>query len=235
MATASIDELTERTSVVMDDLLAIQHTGELLRRITAGNLAAGLGPLITGLLLASGVSGTLPVANGGTGQTTLQAAINALLAASGALAQGDVFYYNGTNVTKLAAGTAGQRLITGGTGANPSWTSEVGYHTGDGGAVTQATNRSTGVTLNKLCGQITMNNASLAASANVSFVVTNSLVAATDTIVVNVATMATGLPVASILSVAAGSFTVMVRNVHASTADTTADVLNFAVVKAVNS
>jgi hypothetical protein len=52
---------------------------------------------------------------------TTQAQIDALLAASGALAQGDLFYRNATIVTKLAAGTAGHVLKTGGAGANPSW------------------------------------------------------------------------------------------------------------------
>lgn len=59
----------------------------------------------------------------------------------------------------------------------------LGYGTGSGGTVTQATNKSTGVTLNKPTGQITMNNAALAAGAIVTFVVTNSLVAQTDTVV----------------------------------------------------
>ena len=38
-----------------------------------------------------------------------------------------------------------------------------------GGTVTQATNKSTGVTLNTESGQITMNDAALAAAAEVSF------------------------------------------------------------------
>jgi hypothetical protein len=59
----------------------------------------------------------------------------------------------------------------------------LGYGTGSGGTVTQATNKSTTVTLNKPTGQITMNNAALAAGAIVTFVVTNSLVAQTDTVV----------------------------------------------------
>ena len=37
------------------------------------------------------------------------------------LAQGDLLYYNGTAWVRLGAGTNGQALITGGTGANPSW------------------------------------------------------------------------------------------------------------------
>lgn len=36
-------------------------------------------------------------------------------------AQGDILYHNGSNLVKLAAGTAGQKLQTNGVGANPSW------------------------------------------------------------------------------------------------------------------
>lgn len=38
------------------------------------------------------------------------------------LAQGDILYYNGTDWVRLGAGTSGQVLQTGGSGANPSWT-----------------------------------------------------------------------------------------------------------------
>lgn len=37
------------------------------------------------------------------------------------LAQGDVLYYNGTNLVNLGAGTSGQALVTQGAGANPTW------------------------------------------------------------------------------------------------------------------
>ncbi len=67
---------------------------------TSGLTFAG-GPVTTSGTFT--VAGTLALANGGTGQTTAQAAINALLAASGALVAGDVFWYNGTNVVRLAA------------------------------------------------------------------------------------------------------------------------------------
>ena len=43
-----------------------------------------------------------------------------------------------------------------------------------GGTVTQATGKSTGVTLNAASGQITMDDAALAAAAEISFTVTNS-------------------------------------------------------------
>jgi hypothetical protein len=35
--------------------------------------------------------------------------------------QGDVLYHDGSSLARLAAGTSGQALLTGGTGANPSW------------------------------------------------------------------------------------------------------------------
>lgn len=56
----------------------------------------------------------------------------------------------------------------------------IGYGTGSGGTVTQATSKSTGVTLSKTTGKITMHNASLAAGALVTFVVTNTSVRAND-------------------------------------------------------
>ena len=56
----------------------------------------------------------------------------------------------------------------------------IGYGPGAGGTVTQATSKSTSVTLNKPCGQITMNAASLAAGTGVIFTLNNSLVTTAD-------------------------------------------------------
>jgi len=61
-------------------------------------------------------------------------------------------------------------------------TSGIGYATGAGGTVTQLTDKTTGVTLNKACGQITTMNSALAASTTVSFTFTNSTITATDKI-----------------------------------------------------
>ena len=63
---------------------------------------------------------------------------------------------------------------------------QIGYTASAQGAVTQATDKSTGVTLNKSAGRITMNNAALASNTAVSFTLTNSLISANDTIIVNV-------------------------------------------------
>jgi hypothetical protein len=111
----------------------------------------------------------------------------------------------------------------------------VGYATGAGGTVNQATSKSTGVTLNKSCGQVTMNNAALAAATSVKFTLTNSTIAASDTVSVNIASGATD-PAAytiGVCAVAAGSCTIVLRNNSAASLSE-ALVLNFAVVKAVN-
>ena len=99
-----------------------------------------------------------------------------------------------------------------------------------GGAVTQATSKSTGVTLNQPCGQITTDDASLAGAAEVSFTVTNSEVAATDVVSVCVQSGAsTGTYIASVSAVAAGSFDVTISNVGSTAGE--ALVLNFVVIK----
>ncbi len=90
----------------------------------------------------------------------------------------------------------------------------LGFYTGAGGTVTQATNKSTGVTLSKYVGAITMNNASLNDATNVSFTVTNTLIAATDNVIVTHSSAGTaGAYQVSANGIAAGSYKITVRNV----------------------
>jgi hypothetical protein len=112
--------------------------------------------------------------------------------------------------------------------------SAVGYSTGTGGTVTQASSKSTGVTLNKRCGQITMNNASLSAAAEVSFTLTNSVISATDVVYVCIASGATaGAYNVQVDAVAAGSCRISLGNMSSGSLGE-AIVLNFVVIKAVN-
>ena len=111
--------------------------------------------------------------------------------------------------------------------------SAVGYSTGTGGTVTQATSKSTGVTLSKRCGQITMNGAALAAAAEVSFTLTNSTVAATDVVMVSIASGATaGAYSVQCDATAAGSCRISVGN-RSTGSLSEAIVLNFVVIKSV--
>jgi len=100
--------------------------------------------------------------------------------------------------------------------------------------VTQATNRSTGVTINATSGTITTNNASLAAEASAVFVVTNSKVAANDVVVLSMQSGSVALNTqVEVSAVAAGSFSITVvnNNVAAGTAETGAILINFVVIK----
>ena len=114
-------------------------------------------------------------------------------------------------------------------------TGQMGYNTGSSTAVptavTQATSKSTGVTVNAPCGTITMNNAALAAGVEVAFVVTNSMVSAYDVPVVAIKSGATtaGTYLLSIATVAAGSFTIVVSNASAGSLSE-ALVISFALV-----
>lgn len=117
-----------------------------------------------------------------------------------------------------------------------SATGGVGYATGAGGTVTQTTSRATGVTINKVCGAITTDTTSLAAGASATFTVTNSTVAATDVPTCSIKSGQTNKETtAHVSATAAGSFDITVHNKHASTAETGAIVINFAVGKAVAS
>ena len=68
---------------------------------------------------------------------------------------------------------------------------QLGYTAAAQGTVTQATSKSTAVTLNRAAGRITMNNASLGATTNVSFTFNNSFLSPNDVLILNLAAGAT--------------------------------------------
>ncbi len=116
----------------------------------------------------------------------------------------------------------------------------VGYATGAGGTVTQATSRTTGVTLDKICGQITLVAGTIAGHEADEFVLTNSAIEAGDVVVVSIKSgLAAGTAKyyrVGVTAVGAGSCTISVGNLDNSTvpsAGTDTPVLNFAVIKAV--
>lgn len=112
----------------------------------------------------------------------------------------------------------------------------LGYGTGAGGTVVQATSKSTTVTLNKPCGRITMNNAALAASTSAFFAVTNSVVGAYDTVLLaidpNTVTNA-GNYALSLHWLWPGQFAVKLQNISAGSLSEAVGI-NFAIVKGAN-
>ena len=97
------------TAYVIDDIVTYQDETYIAITATTGNL-----PTVTSnwtKLAAKGTNGT----DGTDVGTTLTT-------------QGDILYRDGSGLQRLAAGTSGQALITGGAGANPSWGSAGGLN-----------------------------------------------------------------------------------------------------------
>lgn len=148
------------------------------------------------------------------------------------------YFYDGINVgTNSQFTVSGAGVMTSTSSIKSSSASAgIGYGTGAGCAVTQITSRSTGVTCTGVAGAITTDTTSLAAGAEAEFTVTDTSVAVGDAIIVSLrsgATANTSEP--EVTGVAAGSFKIELTNLNASTADTGASILNFAVIKAVSS
>lgn len=125
-------------------------------------------------------------------------------------------------------------------GTNVTATTSVGYSAGLGGTVTQGTSRTTGVTLDAPCGQITLFAASISGHEADEFTLTNSYIGATDTVVLNIAS---GAAVGTrkyyqvhVCAVAAGSCVISVGNIDNATipsASTESPVITFAIIKGV--
>ena len=109
-------------------------------------------------------------------------------------------------------------------------TEEIGYAAAAQGTVTQATSKSTGVTLNKSAGQITMSGVNLATLTNVTFTLTNNLISAKDVIILNVGSGATsGAYNCWISSMSTGTCTITLRNISGGDL-AEAVVINFAII-----
>ena len=157
--------------------------------------------------------------------------------------RGDVTTYTSdTNIsarltfaTSAAGGvTATDRLVIDASGNVTVITAaKLGYGTGAGGTVTQATSKATPVTIDKPTGQITMNGAALGAGASETFLVNNSVVASTDTVVL--ASPAFGLSYRIECStVGAGLFYIRITNVTGGSLSE-AVAINFTVISGATS
>lgn len=112
-------------------------------------------------------------------------------------------------------------------------TTGIGYANGAGGNITQLTDRTTGVTLGKVTGQITTNTASLAAGAAATFTVTNDFITEQDVVILNIQSGATTVQTnVRVTAVALGTFNITVENNHPSTAEVGAIIINFAIIRA---
>ena len=138
---------------------------------------------------------------------------------------------DGSADTLLSRQAAG--IVRSNGGLTAAGTSGIGYTTGAGGTVTQATDKTTGVTLNTACGQITTANSALAAGAKATFTVTCSACATTDIPFVAIDSGGTANAYrASVAAVGAGSFAITIENITAGSL-TEQPVISFAIFKGV--
>jgi hypothetical protein len=184
---------------------------------------------------AAAVTDVLPIVQSGTTKQVTNALLftNATLVAPalGTVASGNISACTSTNMvlTTPNIGAATGTSLTA-TGAIVSTgTAGVGYATGAGGTVTQGSSRTTGVTINKRCGAITMFSAAGSATA-ATFTVTNSTVGANDVIILNQAS-GTNLYDLLVTAVTAGSFNITFLTTGGTATD--APVINFAVIDGV--
>jgi hypothetical protein len=137
-----------------------------------------------------------------------------------------------TLTTPVIGAATGTSLAVSGA-VTSSGTAGIGYAAGAGGTIAQATSKATGVAMNKICGQITMNAAALAAATSVQFTFTNTLILAGDVIIVNFQSVnSANSYTVTVDAVAVGSCKISLRNYTAGSLSE-AIVLNFAVIKSV--
>jgi len=181
---------------------------------------------VTGALTVAGglgVTGNLYVGGDIFGNVTVTDISVGTVTASGNVLGGNINSGGVVSSTGNVLTSAGNVLVTGGVGG-------VGYTSGAGGTVSQATNKATGVTLNKQSGAITMQATNLAAATIVSFVLTNSTIGANDLLLLQHQSGGTLGSYTLNAACAGGSATIYVRN-NTSGGLAEALVLRYAVIK----
>ena len=197
------------------DPLIIQTNNTERARIDSSGSVSTTG----NILVATGQTGNLQL-NGGAGFTQVVASGSATDISLNLYAKGASSVTFNTNGGVLQLAAAG-----------------LGYGTGSGGTVTQATSKSTAVTLNKPTGKITMNNAALVASGVVEFVFNNSLATNNDLILLTLGNQSGAYGNYNVWGgtfSGGGGFYINVKNISVSLLSD-ALVINFAIIKGATS
>ena len=146
--------------------------------------------------------------------------------------------FNEGRVTSLDGVTIGSTTRASVAGTSVTATSIMGYSTGSGGTTTQPDTSGKSTTtsaLNKVNGEIVMDDEALAANTTVSFTFTNGVISPTSVVIVNHASAGTsGAYQVTVGAVGTGTCLISVRNVTGSPLSE-AIKLNFAVIQAVHS
>lgn len=251
----TIDQLTEHLTAAAADNLPISASN-VTKRISVANLvAAALGlsgnktvfdganfvlGTVTGTKIGTATSQKLGFYNATpVTQPALTADLLDSLQALGLIASGagnTPLNLSSGAVTcgALTAGAAGvTALASSGAVTSSSATAGMGYATGAGGTVTQATDKTTGVTLDKVCGTIELAPGNISSQAVATFTLTNSAIAAGDLLVFNHVSGGTAGAYLFNAQCGAGSAAINVTNVSGSGKNESNVVVRFAVIKAV--
>lgn len=224
------------TSYAIGDLVYASTTTALskLADVATGNAlisgGVGVAPAYGKIGLTTHVSGTLPVANGGTGVTTSTGS-GAVVLGTGPTITGAAL--NGT-LGATTASTVAATTVTATTSVLSSGSGGIGYSTGAGVAVTQLTSRTTTTptTGAKTSGAVTLFTAAAVVNTYFNFTVPNTAIAVTDTVSLSVRG-ATNTYVAFVTSIVAGtSFMVTMASVAGTASDT--PIVNFNIIKGVS-
>ena len=204
-------------------------TGTLVRSTSPVLVTPALGTPSSGVITSCTGSPTLVITNC-TGSPTLTAPL------LGTPASGVITNCTGSPALDITSCTGSPSLtaLTATGNIRITGTGSLGYSTGSGGAVTQLTSKTTGVTLNKSNGKITMEaTTAIGIGASVVFTLTNSFIAVTDAVIANIATGGTANAyTVDVLTVAAGSVGLRVTNISVGILSE-AVVVSFAIIKAV--
>lgn len=194
--------------------------------ITGGTITG-----ITNLVATGGTISGVTFTGSFTGLTLIESTTLATsAAAAGCNLNGSTLAADGTDTNidiNITPKGTGQTLSSG----------KMGYPTGTGGTVTQATSRTTGVTLNKITGEIVLFAAGIAGHEADEFVLTNSTIEANDVVMLcikNGGSLAAGTRKyysTQVHTVAAGSCTISVGNIDNGAITSESPTLQFVVLK----
>jgi len=212
-------------SLGIDDLTLVDLTATTITVSGASglqNVTASGTMGISGATTTAGITDSATIA--GTNQT-----LSGTLGVTGATTLTTV---TATGAATLLSATLSSTLDVDGTTTLDTTEVDGTLTMKDGGTATQTTSTTTTVVLNTNSGQITTFTSTLAAGSSESFTVTNTNVAANDTILLHLgSTSSAGTPEPVVASVGSGSFVVRMYNRHSSAALNNTSVINFNVIK----
>ena len=200
-------------TVLRKDTTGLVEFATLNSVLQSGPVDLGSQPLTTtGALTVGSLSPTLAITASS-------------LTVSGATSTGSLSV---SGATSTAAITSSSTILANGN------SSKIGYNTGAGGTITQGAGAKTNsVTLNRPTGIIVTDNAALAGDTAVTFNLSNSVIEATDIVVVSHISGGTLGSYNFAVAPAAGNANIVIRNITAGSLSE-ALTLRFIVIKSVN-